>query len=153
MNKKITRNEIEERINLIRETHRILSSENSRDDITDGLLGHIGLLLDEVDYWRSEYMRVQNLRDTHGSPGYLAAPVDNVVLNDENISYECPNCGESIADDNYDGITWDSVGCMINNGGYTVDIGYVHCSGCGKDSPLYAGKETAFRNWCSEIKK
>ena len=50
MNKPNPRQEIEERIVLIRYTYGILINAESRDAVTDGVLSNIGELINEVDY-------------------------------------------------------------------------------------------------------
>jgi len=151
MKKDNSRNDAELRVSLIRERYRILSNENSRDYVTYGLLADIGVLLKEVDYWRAEYTQLQSLHDNHRVENNNHTAVNDSFLNEENVSFECPQCKASLGDNNHDGISWDSVGRMINSDGFSFDIGYIHCSDCGKDSPLYAGKETAFLNWCIEV--
>jgi len=148
MDKPNPRIEIEERVALIRRTYGILVNENSRDAVTSGMLANIGELLDEVDYWRAESMRLQNTLDELNNQSDQNNYVENSFIPDPSVSYECPECKVGMAYGKEEGITWDIVGRVINVNGNHSDIGYIHCSVCGKDSPLYASPETAFINWC-----
>jgi len=151
MNKPNSRSEIEQRIDLIRLSYEIVSNGESRDAVTDGLLAYIGDLLNEVDYWRAEYQRLQNSQDIYNTPGTQSNQVEDAVVSGENFTYECPHCNAGFEDDNYTGISWICIGCTVNEHGPATSIGFIHCSECGKVSPLYAGKEDAFINWCTEV--
>jgi hypothetical protein len=151
MIKDTSRHEFEQQVSIIRETYRILLNEESRDAITEGLLSNIGVLIDEVDYWRAEYLRLKSLQDNHCIQATQRNQTENIVIREEDIRYECPNCTAGFECNEQTGLSWDSIGQMENERGYTIDIGYIHCSECGKDSPLYAGKEIAIMSWCIEI--
>jgi len=147
MNKQANRDDIENQVDLIRYIHNIAINAESRDVIADGLMAHIGILLNEVDYWRSEYDRVVsfNIVNSNGN-----IPHDETPAIIGEVTFICPHCEASYENENLSGLSWIKVGGISNEQGYSDDIGYVHCSNCGKDSPLYSSEETAFLNWCIE---
>jgi len=151
MSMPVTRSDAEQRIEMIRFSYELLTNEESRGAVTDGLLANIGELLNEVDYWRTECLRIQSTQDISGIKMNHNNQIENAFINVESITYECPHCNVGYEDEDYTGISWISIGNTTNKQGHTVDIGYIHCSECGKDSPLYAGKDVAELNWCIEI--
>jgi len=142
------RAEIEDRIHLIRETHRILSDSESRDAVTDGMLSHIGELLNEVDYWRSEYQRLQ---ENQGMLPLRVEVFEDYSLSESSADFECPECKAGLEEDDCSGFSWISIVRFNNEQIGSVDIGYVHCSECGTDSPLFASKETAYKSYLVEL--
>jgi len=144
------RAEIEDRIFVIRETHRILLNSESRDAVTDGMLANIGELLNEVDYWRSEHDRINRAYENQSSQINQDLQYDDIAIANRNSIFRCPTCNRSYEQYGRGGISWVCLGRMKNEQGRFVDVGYVKCSECGKISPLYIGKESAYYSWCIE---
>jgi len=152
MSKQTPREEIEQRIDAIRYFYRVAMNESSKDPVINGLIADIGILLNEVDYWRSEATRLQNTQEIHNTQNDQHAIYRTISIDEEELLYGCPDCETGFEDENQQGISWEIVLHTISNQGISVDIGYIHCSECGVDSPLFAGKETACRNWCIDLK-
>ena len=91
--------------------------------------------------------------------GLLMATLDEAVVMANEIpaeeglmsntySYLCPRCNADYENDKFSGLSWTDVGLTVNDCGNMKNIGYLHCSECGANSPLYVCKEYAENGWC-----
>ena len=148
MKKPTQRELMDDRIERIRLTHSFATSLESDNNVVNALLSDIGVLLDELTFWRSEYNRILN---THNDNTSIRN--DNIDFNNTHVSekiiYLCPRCDSHYTDDEYQGLSWIDIGLEANERGSITNIGYMHCSNCGVDSPLYSCKEFAEDSWCA----
>ena len=147
MRKPTQRELMDDRIERIRFTHSLSISFKSDNNVINALLSDIGVLLDELTFWRSEYNRILNVHNENTSVRDENIDTNNTNV-PERINYSCPRCDSHYTDGECEGLSWIDVGLEANERGSITNIGYMHCSYCGVDSPLYSCKEYAEESWC-----